>query len=371
MRHGWNALRGAGLLGLLCLVGAAAPASAQTVGAGYAWAWASAPTFSGCYTPSTYYSYSSRGGTNQICNNSVGDFSVDFAGFTGYGGNVQVAAYGNDNARCKVVSWGPTTTATRAYIRCHTPAGALTNVPFVAVFHAETLTVTGGQWGAYLWSSNSTATHTPSATYQWSANGSLATVSYLGTGLYNVLLPGQHSSPTSVLVTAYGGGAEHCKIVNWGSNGTDMNIRVNCFDTFGSPANSLFTLSYTISTHDLGPGANAWAHDTTSASYVPYSWYSYNSTGLGITAGNGSVGNAWMKFNGLRSTGASNGWGTNVSSASMVTAYGNGSEYCKLAGWGDDGANSTVNFHCFTAAGAPVNTPYVGAFYNNEVPPPP
>jgi hypothetical protein len=378
MNHGTHWLRSSGLLGLLLVAGVATSAQAQSPYAGTAWVWASTPSATGCYNPVNWYSRSSLGGVNQVCNNpggTVGYYTVDFANFSGYGGNVQVTSYGPGNERCKVQGWGPVTGAMRAHIRCHTPSGAAANTQFVAFFRSYTQTVSGGQWGAYLWSSNAAATHTPSPTYQWNANGSLSTVIYNGTGNYTAVLTGQNQYANSVLVTAYGGGSEHCKVGGWWVDASNnMNVNVLCFNTSGAPANSLFTLNYTSSTHDFGPGGNVWAHDVTSANYVPSTWYQYNSTGATNTAGNfggATVGSYWVQYPGLNAWGPDSGWGEVVSSTALVTAYGSGAEYCKLNNWHNSTGGSTVEINCFNASGAPVNTRFVSAFMNNEYPPPP
>lgn len=377
MTYRMHSIKSVGLLGLLLLAWAATPAQAQTTPAGSAWIWASTPTATGCYTPISYYSYSTLGGTNQVCNNPsgvVGSYTVDFANFSGYGGNVQVVAYGGGTERCKVSSWSPVTGAMRAYIHCNTPSGAAVNTQFVAFFRSYTSTVAGGQWGAYLWSSNATASHTPSSTYQWNASGALNTVVYNGTGNYTAILTGQHSYPNSVLVTSYGGGSEHCKVGGWWVDANNnMDVNVLCFNTSGALANSLFTLSYTITTQNFGPGGNVWANDPASTSYTPSTSYQYNSTGGVNTAGNYSPtggGSYWVKYPGLNSSGASNGWGQVISSTALVTAYGGGSEYCKIGNWGNVTGGSTVTLYCYTASGAPVNTYFVSAFLNNEYPPP-
>jgi hypothetical protein len=374
MNRSMHSIRSAGLLGLVLLAWTATPAEAQTPPSRAAWVWASTPSATGCYTPSAWYSYSELGGANQVCNNPggvAGSYTVDFANFSGYGGNVQVSAYGGGNERCKVSSWGPVTGAIRAHIRCHTPGGAPANTQFVAFFRSYSQTVSGGQWGAYLWASNATATHTPSPTYQWNASGALNTVVYNGTGDYTAILTGQYTYPNSVLVTAYGGGSEHCKVGGWWRDGSNMHVNVLCFNTSGAPANSLFTLSYTISTHDFGPGGNVWAHDVSSTNYVPSTWYQYNSKGETNTAGNyspASGGSYWVKFPGLNAWGADSGWGQPISSTALVTAYGRGAEYCKLSNWHNTTGGSLVNINCFTASGVPVNTQFVAAFMNNEYP---
>lgn len=94
----------------------------------------------------------------------------------------------------------------------------------------------------------------------------------------------------------------------------------------------------------------AWANDPTSSSYTPSETYSYNSTGDMITITRNRAGNYTVRFASLTDSTL----GGNV----QATAYGGGSETCKVANWGPNGTNLDVNVVCFTASGRPVDTQY-------------
>lgn len=374
MRHASRVKRWKLLSGAVVSVLTMAPAAALAADTGYAWVWAGNST--GDYIPHASYAYNSRGGTLRVVNVSTGDYRVDITHFTGSGGNVQVSAYGYGSERCKVRNWYPSATNTLSInIRCHDVAGNLVNTRFIALYNSQQLTTPGGQWGAYLWtdSPSATSSYTPSATYQWNASGLLSTVVRTSTGNYNVTLTGQTSEfPSSLLVTAYGDGSEYCKLVNWGTGSTSTSnmAYVRCFAANGQPADSRFTLSYFTSSPTLNaPTGFVWAHDKVSATYTPYAWYQFNSYGGTNTAGRSSLGSFWVQYPGLKATGPTD-WGWSASSTTLVTAYGFGSEHCKVGGWGNSGDGARVSISCFDATGNLVDTQFNQAFMNNDFLPP-
>lgn len=94
-----------------------------------------------------------------------------------------------------------------------------------------------------------------------------------------------------------------------------------------------------------------WAHNPTSASYTPTPVYSYNSAGGAITITRSNTGRYAVRFAGL---GGQSTAGGNV----QVTAYGFGSEYCKVQSWGSGGDDFVANVNCFAAGGNPADTLY-------------
>jgi hypothetical protein len=94
-----------------------------------------------------------------------------------------------------------------------------------------------------------------------------------------------------------------------------------------------------------------WANNPTVSSYTPNPAYSYNSPGGAITINRSSVGVYAVRFSGLGESGKPGG---NV----QVTAYGSGSESCKVVSWNSGGADFIVNVRCFNTAGNLVNSRY-------------
>jgi hypothetical protein len=93
--------------------------------------------------------------------------------------------------------------------------------------------------GAYAWANPPSApiTYTPGSPYQFNLFGSAATITRLGVGSYAVAFPSQSLSFGSVVVTAYGGGPEFCKLVSWGDV---SGVMVHCFNNAGSPIDTAF-----------------------------------------------------------------------------------------------------------------------------------
>jgi hypothetical protein len=347
---------------------ALAPGAALAAEEGYAWAWAGNPT--GSYTPS--YAYNSRGGTLYVVNESTGNYRVDLTNFSGGAGNVLVSAYGAGGERCKVRTWYATAANTLSlFVRCHDVAGNLANTRFTVLYTSLLTTTAGGQWGAYLWASNPTASHTPPSSYQWNANGSLSTVSWGGTGVYYASLTGLSTVyPSSVQVTAYGEDSAYCKVSSWGAGGGNVNVTVRCFAANGQPANSRFTLSFFTSAPTLwAPTGYVWANDKLSSSYTPYTWFQKNAQGGTNTAGRYGQGSYWVHYPHFKSTSLT-AWGWNASSTAQVTAYGEGPEYCKVGSWWETATGSQVEIACFNPGGTPADTQFNQAFMNNDFPPP-
>lgn len=207
----------------------------------------------------------------------------------------------------------------------------------------------------YVWADQPSAeSYTPHGDYQYNSTqpwSAVNTVTRQGVGSYTVLLPNLGSASGTVLVTAYGGSANACKVVGWGPSGSTQTILVRCFDPAGQLADTRFTASYTNTVGAAVIGF-VWADQPTSASYVPANSYQGNSTGATNRVTRWGVGGyqVWMPNLG--------GSGGHV----QVTAYGTGSERCKVGGWGPSGTDQVVSVRCFTAAGAPVDTRFTATF---------
>jgi len=99
----------------------------------------------------------------------------------------------------------------------------------------------------------------------------------------------------------------------------------------------------------LAPGSAAgfvWASSTT-GSYSAIAAYSHNSSGGTNTITNLGTGQYRVDFPGL---------GSIIGGDVQVTAYGGGSERCKVYYWTSSGSTLQAYINCYTAAGAPTNT---------------
>ncbi len=341
-----------------------AGALSQAFSSTFAWGFVWAQQATGSFAASSFYSRSSSNLANTITQTATGTYRVDFPGIGNeVGGNVQVTAYGSGSERCKVNSWGSSGTTLQAFVGCFTSAGAPVNTLFTASYVRRPVTaLCCGAAGAYLWANQpSTASYTPSTTYQWNSTGVNNTITRTGVGLYTANMPGMSFLGGTVEVTAYGTGSAHCKVTSWFAS----SVNVACFSAAGAPTDSMFTLNYD---HQLSPNggpsfAYAWADQPSSASYTPSTTYQFGalasecSSSVGtITVQRSAVGRYAVQIPTLSPT------GSNV----KVTAYGSGGESCKVVGWGGSGTGTQVSVACFDAAGAAVDTRYVVVYTTDQ-----
>ncbi|NMO20913.1 trypsin-like serine protease [Pyxidicoccus fallax] len=334
-------------------VDVALPWIRSIIPAAYGFVWADQPS-TAAYTPSSYYSHNSTGGTNTITRTAVGSYRVEMPGLGQSNGNVQVTAYGGTANRCKVSSWGPSGTALHVYIACYTAAGAAADSYFVAQYYRAG--AGNPQQGAYLWANQpSTASYTPSRYYSYNSRGGTNTVTRTGVGAYQANLPGFTTIGGNVQVTAYGYGSHHCKVASWGTN----IVYVRCFDAAGNPADTYWTLRYTDRhvANSGQRGAYAWLSDATSPTSTPSSWYQWHSLGSTLTASRSGTGSYTMHIPGIAAY--------NRTSA-MVTAYGYTNTYCNVSSWFSNSSGGTdVNVQCRDATGGPADSLFTMSYITN------
>jgi hypothetical protein len=216
-------------------------------------------------------------------------------------------------------------------------------------------TLASAQKSGYVWADNPTSgSYTPSTTYSFNSSGGAIIITRSGIGTYAVRfagLGGNGSAGGNVQVTAYGSGSETCKVLSWDSGGASFIANVGCYNSTGSPVDTRYAARVVWTSAAFGKNGYAWADNPTSASYTPSPMYSFNSSGGAINITRSGVGTYAVQFSGL-SGGASSGG--NV----LVTAYGSGSETCKVANWTSSGGNFVANVRCFGSAGTPADTRY-------------
>lgn len=329
-------------------------ASAQKNG----YVWANDPA-SASYTPNATYSFNSAGGAINISRSGVGSYAVRFSGLGGdalVGGNVQVTPYGGGTETCKVASWGSSGPDFTVNVLCFTAAGAATDTMYavrVAWYYAPS----PGRRTSYAWADSPlSASYTPSTKFSFNSVGSATNISRSGVGAYAVRFSdfGNQQPPPpggNVLVTAYGGGSEACKVASWDNSGADYTINVRCFTAAGAAVDTMYTVraawGHSASFNPLS--GYAWADNPTSASYTPNSLNSFNSSTVPVSITRSGVGTYAVRFPGLGG-GSSGG---NV----QVTAYGSDAATCKVGSWSFTFPDFIANVRCFKS-GVPVDTRY-------------
>jgi hypothetical protein len=209
---------------------------------------------------------------------------------------------------------------------------------------------------AWVWANQPTTAgcYTPSSTYQFNSSRAanrVCRVGSVGGGEYRVDLPGLGTTGGMVQVSAYGGN-QHCKVVSWFPTGTTQQVFVRCFGANGAPADGRFTLLFykenRVSTPEsVETAAYLWADQPRAASYTPSLAYQWNSKGGNNTIRRISQGRYEARLPGMNPTGGT----------VLVTAYGTGSERCKVVSWILSGSDTLAYVNCFSGT-QPVDTLY-------------
>ncbi len=348
-----RSILGAGLLAAVAAIAlfAAPQVHAQAIG----FVWNNNPTKPGTTTPTSEYSYNSSGGGISITRHSKGNYTVDFAGLgNSLNSDVQVNGYGADSDFCNVEGWGGNGTDVEINVLCYTKAGVATDHFFTLLYQARTSSDATKPTVAFLWANQpTTASYTPSTTYQYNVTGGTNTITRSGTGNYSANLPGLTTTGGTVIVTAYGGSPTHCQVTDWNSGGSGTNVNVNCTNTAGVATDSMFDLVYSINeTAGYGSGSTGggaiWAFDDTDkTAYDVSGTYSIAIDGEPMYAQRLGIGRyAWtMTVN-----------DTGTSSTGLATAYDAPGNYCTTKEWESTSTTTTVYINCYTAAGKPANT---------------
>jgi hypothetical protein len=220
--------------------------------------------------------------------------------------------------------------------------GALALAPEASAYTWSTSTSPGAGW---VWAGGSVGGAPPSS-YSYNSKGGANTVVRIGVGSYRVELAGLADRGGNVQVVAYGSGSERCKVSNWYSSATTLNVNVLCFTAAGAPVDTLFVAFYARETAAVPTavyGAYLWAHDAASTDSTPEPEYQWNSTGTLGRVHRDSAGAYTVTLPGQYVTGGS----------VQVTSYGVGTQHCKVASWYVDGSDTRIAVRCFTPAGAP------------------
>lgn len=313
-----------------------------------AYAWVDSPTSSHTLTSHTY---NPGGGAVTFTRNSVGSYSITWAGLGTLGGStghVQVSPYNNAGVHCKVVNWSGGTDLT-ASINCYTSAGALFETSLTALVHYQRASGTGHN--AFLWANQSSAAaYTPSLFFNWNSSGQQNTVTRSSAGRYVVLTPGLASATEygTPMVTAYGSGNARCLVEGWSVSGANISTSVACYASTGTFVDAMFNFAMILPTIGTGYGtASAYVSGAGTASGL----YSHNSGDGAITVTNATPGSYAVTFAGLGSTGSGR-LGT-----AQVVGYSSGGNHCTIGSWGGN-PNMIVTVNCHNNLGGLANTSF-------------
>lgn len=355
-----NARRSAGLLAAMAAVAllGATQVRAQAIG----FVWNNNPTTAGTTTPDSTYSYNSSGGAISITRNAVGNYNVVFAGLgNGLFSNAVASGYGSGADFCVVGGWYSTNDIdVQVNVLCYNKSGNPADHSFTALYQARTHSDPTTPSVAFLWANEPTApSYTPDLDYQYNPGGGTNTIIRNSTGNYAATLPGLTRVGGTVIVTAYGGAPAHCQVSSWSGGSSGTTVYVTCTNGSGVATDEEFSLVYSIfEVAGYGPGSGnggaIWASkDKDNNPYDVSTRYSIAIDGEEMLAQRIGKGSYTWTMN------VEDTW---TSSAVIVTAYGSPGNYCTTDYWSSSSTTTTVYVHCFSATGAPADTPFTATF---------
>jgi hypothetical protein len=291
----------------------------------FGYALADQPSATGPYSPDAAYRYTSSGGPISVTRDSIGTYSVRFAGLgraPGQRDNVQVTGYGGAAAYCKPRGWDATAPDLVVEVRCWSaPDAVLADSRFtILVVGARAFGPSTPVGFALSFADTGAVLLDTSATARNSTSGDVV-VGRTGVGNFAVafLGLGQASAggPVAIQIVPVGRGPRRCDVaaVDPAASG----IWVQC----------------------------VVQNQTSTVDYSPDPRFSLNSSGGSITARKTAAGKHQVVFGGLaRPAGATE--------TVQISPYlgGETDHFCTIISWGNTGANDlTVTLACFDPTG--------------------
>jgi hypothetical protein len=186
--------------------------------------------------------------------------------------------------------------------------------------------------------------------FSFNSTGATNSFTHDGPGRYTATFPRMGQVGGNVQVTPYNS-LNRCNIVWWSSGFSGgASTAVNCYNAAGTLTDTEFTVSF-VGRWD-GPGVveggYVWAYDPSSSFYTATGSYTWNSTGQPVTISRVSTGVYDVLFGGQSFNGGT----------VELSAYGGGTEYCKLDSIARIGSDKRVRVRCFSRTGTPVDTFY-------------
>ncbi|MEV6926411.1 hypothetical protein AB0M46_18195 [Dactylosporangium sp. NPDC051485] len=192
------------------------------------------------------------------------------------------------------------------------------------------------------------------------APGPVATGAKVATGRFLVRFPNVASGTAgNVHVTAVAADGRFCESVGWGSSGLDELVDVACFKPGGVPADTPFTVLWTVSSGVLPAGVGSYSSVRVVSGALAQS---YNSTGSPVVVTGLSLGVYSVRFAGVGTAGVLSG---NVQvTAQQPNAM---ARRCKILRWGISGTDVIVYVACFDpATGAPTASDFTASYHRER-----
>jgi hypothetical protein len=213
-------------------------------------------------------------------------------------------------------------------------------------------------WGYVAAQRSTTAAYTPYAPRQRNSTNASNRVERTGIGAYTVTFPNLGVTGGTVNVTALTSYARTCKVNDWGHLLADLQLRVRCYATDGTPADTEFSATFARPA-GTAPGrrfAYVWADQASTALYTPDMRYQHNSEGWPNSVTRSGTGRYQVRMPRIAGPGGS----------ANVTAWGPGAGTCKLVDWAPSGGDGLVDVACHNAAGARADSRFTLTFHAED-----
>jgi hypothetical protein len=278
-------------VGIAALAGAAITVSPLAASAGvsprvsatgpYAWALADQPSNPGPYSPAAATQYNSTTTTSAtVTRSATGKYNVFFPGMatTDTGEGAKGTAFVSD-PNCKLTGWSKSGTGVNVGVACFRQVGVLNQgLPIDASFQVS-FTNREAALGfpvRFALADQLTGSYTPALATRFNYTQKLR-VANPAVGSYTVTFGSANAGDIPKL-TAYGADNVRCNIKSWLQSGTDVKVKVGCFDGTGAAANSRFVMQLGHRNALYGDGA---LHDVGVSSVAPgVDWTYRNGVGF-------------------------------------------------------------------------------------------
>jgi hypothetical protein len=164
----------------------------------------------------------------------------------------------------------------------------------------------------------------------------------------------------NVHVTAVADDGRFCETVRWYSTGVDEIVDVQCFKPGGAPADTPFTVLWTVSSGILLGGPGSYASVQVVSNTLAQS---YNSAGGAVTVTPLAIG-----VYGLRFSGVGDPSGVLAGNVQVTAGQPNAQpRRCKILRWGASGPDVIVYVACHNpATGAAMNSDFTASFHRER-----
>ena len=206
------------------------------------------------------------------------------------------------------------------------------------------------RWALAWANDQASADYAVSPLYAFSTGGAIRSTRS-GAGTYAVRFPGLASGAgqrLAVHVSSYGPTPRRCRVLSWANEGAELVVQVRCHDFAGALADSRFDI-LVVPAGSTG-GRSAFVVSPAVATDPIDATTAHNSTQQGIQITRTATGRYEVLLRGQART----NFATQRESF-HVTAYGDGSNWCKIMWWDPPLAGSPdlqLNVDCYNAAGA-------------------